>query len=113
MSYEQIFRKQIDLKILYDLFDQISVSKNGAYAINNNVYKKMVFHGLHTEFCQSMTEYYHKSKQFYATRPFTYKSFTTILRQICKYNNVDIVSKVRYIDSEYCNEYVIYLPPLT
>jgi hypothetical protein len=110
MSYEQIFRKQIDLKILYDLFDNISVSKNGLHAVDVNVYKKMVFHNMHVEFCDKLKEYYHKSKQFYATRPFTYKSFTTILRQICKYNNVDIVSKVRYVDSEYSNEYVIHLP---
>ncbi len=110
MSYEQVFRKRVDLKILFDLLDRVSVSKNGSHTLDYYVYKKIVFQNLHIEFCAYLKECYHRSKQFYATRQFTYKSFTTMLWQICKHNNVDIISRVRHVDSEYRNEYVVHLP---
>ena len=109
MSYDQLFCKKIDIQMLGRFFDKISQKKNGSYLIDYNAYKKMVFHDLHPVFCEQLKPYYHKSKHFYLDRELTYKAFTTILRQVCKYNSIKISSRVRYIESIYTNEYTIFM----
>ena len=49
MSYEQLFRKQFDKSILQDLLDKITYKTNGTYLVDENVYKKMLFHGLEVD----------------------------------------------------------------
>ncbi len=105
-----LFRKPPDNDILLRLLEEISYkNRTGGYIIDTNVYKKMVFNNLQTGFCNELAEFYHESKQHYVTRPFTYKSFATILRQICKANNISIRSRVLYIESVYSTEYTIHL----
>jgi hypothetical protein len=105
----QIFCKHIDIQILYDLFERISYKKNGCYLIDQNAYKKMLFYELQIDFVLRLKEYYHKSKHYYLEREINYKTFTTILRQICKFNSIQINSHVRYINSNYINEYIIFI----
>ena len=110
MGQDQLFREPPDNDILLRLLEQISYkNRTGGYIIDTNVYKKMLFNNLYAEFCNELAEFYHESKQYYITRPFTYKSFATILRQICKANNIVIRSRVLYIESVYSTEYTIYL----
>lgn len=109
MSYDQLFCRPIDLPMLRRFFDKISQEKNGSYLIDYNTYKKMLFHGLESMFCELLKPYYHKSKHFYLDRELTYKAFATILRQVCKYNSIKITSRVRYIESLYTIEYTIFM----
>jgi len=60
------------------------------------------------EFCETIKNYYHLSKQFYLERKMTYNSFTTILRQICKNNNIMFTSQIKYNESKYNIDYLIY-----
>jgi len=110
MGQDQLFRKPPDNDILLRLLEEISYkNRNGGYIIDTNVYKKMLFNNLNAGFCNELAEFYHESKQHYVTRPLTYKSFATILRQICKANNIAIRSRVLYIESVYSTEYTIHL----
>ena len=109
MSYDQLFCRPIDIPMLRRFFDKISQDKNGSYLIDYNAYKKMLFHDLQYVFREQLKPYYHKSKHFYLDRELTYKSFATILRQVCKYNSIKITSRVRYIESIYTNEYTIFM----
>ena len=109
MSYEQIFCRKFDVTILHNLLEQISYNNNGWYLIDHNAYKKIIFYNLHIDFFESLKEYYHKSKHYYLEREFNYKTFTTILRQVCKFNSIQINSNVRYINSKYINEYNIFI----
>ena len=109
MSYDQIFCRRLEVKILQDLLERISYNKNGWYLIDQSAYKKMLFYKLQIDFCEKLKEYYHRSKHYYLDREFNYKTFTTILRQICKFNSIKISSHVRYINSTYTNEYTILI----
>jgi hypothetical protein len=54
-------------------------------------------------------DYYHVGKQFYLTRPLSYKSFTNIVRQICKSLSVMFTSQMKYNESNYNIVYFIYV----
>ncbi len=108
MKNKQLFCKPIPNSVLFGLLDQICLKKEKFYVIDANSFRKMIFHNLHTTFIQTMLEYYHKSKQFYASREFTYNSFVNIIRQICKANKIAYTSNIKYCESDYNIEYYIY-----
>ena len=109
MVYDQLFCGTIDTQTLLDFFCKITYEKNGSYLIDYNVYKKLLFNNLKSEFCELLKPYYHKSKPYYLERDMNYNAFTTIIRQVCKFNSIKITSRVRYIESTYINEYTIFL----
>ena len=109
MSNNQLFIKNINNDVLIELLDKICHKKPGHYHLDQNAFRKMVFHGYDKDFCDYIKEYYYTSKQFYVTRTLTYKSFTNIVRQICKHNNIMFNSSIRYNDSKYSIEFYIYL----
>lgn len=104
----QIFKKHIPVTILYDLLDKICLKRNNYYVFDMNSYKKIMYNEYHIEFLKILQEYYHTGKLFYLDRKLTYNSFTTILRQICKYEAVMYTSKINYNKSKYNIDYTIY-----
>lgn len=104
----QIFKKDIPITILFELLEKISLKTDKYYLVDNNSYKKMIFHGYHTEFLNKIITYYHSSKKYYAERELTYNSFTTIIRQISKNNMIQFTSQIKYNSSKYNIEYLIY-----
>ena len=110
MFIEFEVKKSIKNDSVYDLLEKICSKTNSYYIIDQNAYKKLVYHGYHTAFFESIIECYHVSKQFYVTRKLTYNSFTNIIRQICKNNNIAFASNIKYNESKYVIEYYIYFP---
>ena len=108
MTY--VFSKQIPMQILYDLFEPECTYHDTHYIIDENMYKKMVFTGNHIPFLQALKEYYHPSKQKYLTREFTYKSFTNIIRQICRSHHYPFYTKMHYNHSQYTILYFLQKP---
>ena len=51
--------------------------------------------------------YYHISKQYYIDRELTFIRFTTIIKQICHLNNIEVITKIIYNKSKYEMEYYI------
>lgn len=104
----QIFKKQVSIKLLYELLEKICVKTDKYYFIDNNAYKKLIYYNLFATFTEAIKGFYHSSKQFYLTRKLTYNSFVNIVRQICKSNEVSILSKQKYNESEYNIDYYIF-----
>ena len=104
----QIFKNNVPSHILIDLLEKICLKTDKYYLIDMNSYKKMIFYNLQTEFCDSLKEYYHIGKHFYLNRDMTYKSFTNIIRQICKNTSIMYTSKMKYNESKYNIVYYIY-----
>ena len=105
---KQIFKTGIPPEILYDLLEQICIKTESYYIVDIVAYKKMKFHNLHEAFLNTIIEYYHYSKKFYVEREFTYNSFTNIVRQICKLNNIMFTSQIKYNESKYNIDFFIY-----
>jgi hypothetical protein len=55
-----------------------------------------------------LKDFYHYGKQFYVTRQMTYKSFTNIVRQICKNASIMHTSQMKYNESKYNIIFYIY-----
>jgi len=104
----QIFKKNVPTESLYSLLDDICLKNDKYYIFNNNSYKKGIFNNSITNFIEECKPYYHISKQKYLERKLTYNSFTTILRQICKFNKITHTSQIKYDKSTYDIIYYIY-----
>lgn len=104
---KQIFKSIVPKEILITLLDKICEKQGADYIINVNSYKRMKFHELHPGFLESIIDHYHWSKRFYIERDFTYQSFMTIIRQLCRIHSLPIESNIRYGDSTYAIEYII------
>lgn len=108
MSNNQLFRVNVKNEVLFELLDKICQKKDRYYYLDQNAFRKMLFHEYDKEFFNSIKENYYSSKQFYLTRTMSYKSFTNVVRQICKHNNILFNSYIRYNDSKYMIEFYIY-----
>jgi hypothetical protein len=93
----------------FEILEQISFIKTDKYyTINNDSLKKMKLLGLYEEFTESLKPFYKPSKQFYLTRPPKYNNLTTLIRHVCKANNIIYSSKIKYDKSNYEIIYYIY-----
>jgi hypothetical protein len=104
----QIFKSNIPIEMLMNLFDKICIKYETYYILNNNAYKKGIFNKDIQQFIEDCSQYYHSSKQKYLTRPLNYNHFITIIRQICKHLRIKYVSKIKYERSSYDIIYNIY-----
>ena len=106
----QIIKKKIPINILINLFNKLNILHNNNYYIfDYNCYKKAIHNNLIVDFLNEIKEYYHKSKLFYLERKHTYTSLLTIIRHICKNNNIPYTSKIKYSNSNYSIIYYILL----
>lgn len=104
----QLFRKQVPIELLMSLLDKICLKTDKYYLVDANAFKVLLYNNYQEEFCKTMLEYYHSSKAYYVNREFTYKSFATVIRQICKSNDVMYGSKMKYEKSLYNIDYFVY-----
>ena len=82
--------------------------ENGSYIFNNLVFKKLQYEDKINSFLNELKSYYYKNKHYYLERdPITYNQFNTLLRQLCKNNDIQLQSKVKYNASKYDVEYYI------
>lgn len=105
---KQIFRKPVPSSLLFELLDQICLKTDKYYLIDPNSYRKFIYNNLHNKLADDLVEYYHVSKQFYVQRKMTYNSFTNVVRQVCKSANIMFTSQIKYNESKYSIDYLIY-----
>ena len=104
----QIFKKSIPKEILFLLLDDIAMKNDKLYTFNGIAFKKGVFNDSIETFLEKCKPYYHLSKMKYVERKPSYNNFTTVLRQICKYNNITFTSQIKYDKSNYEIIYYVY-----
>jgi len=104
----QIFKQKVPNELLFNLLESITIKTDKYFIFNNEAFKKGLFKEVIQSFIASCEQYYHVSKRKYLERKLTYNSFTTILRQICKYNNITYTSEIKYDKSTYNIVYYVY-----
>lgn len=105
----QIFKTHVPNELLINILNNVTVKTDKFYMINNSAYKKGLFNNTIPEFIQQCIPYYHISKRKYLEKKLTYNSFITVIRQICKFNNITYTSQVKYNKSTYDILYYIYI----
>lgn len=96
--------------ILMKLFQETCIKSeiDNSYIFNNESYKKGIFNKTIPSFIEICKVHYVQSKQHYIERKMSYNYFITILRQICKHNNIKYTSKIIYDKSDYNITYYFY-----
>ncbi len=107
----QLFKKNIDKKLLFEFLEEICIeTDNDYYLVDNSAFKRSVLKEKLPPFLEKIKDCYHVSKQFYVTRTTKYTSFLTVIRQICKANCIAYTSKIHYERSDYEIKYYIMKP---
>ena len=104
----QIFKSSIEPHILFDFLEQICIKTDQKYVLDNTSYKKAGFLQIIEKFIEDITPFYHISKKYYVTRKPSYKMLTTVIRQICRLNNIFYKQNIIYRQSQYEIVYSIY-----
>ena len=105
----QIFKKNIPNTLFFNLLDSICLKNDKHYTFTIDSFKKGVYNEAISTFITECTSYYHLSKRKYLEKKLTYNSFTTILRQICNFNQIKYTSQIRYDKSTYSIIYYFYV----
>ena len=106
---KQIFKKDPPLNVLKELLQNIAIKDGEKYMLNKYCFKKATLNNEIEPFINSMNDYYHLSKNHYLKKNHTLTSLITIIRQICKFYNIKMVSKIKYYNSIYETIYYIYI----
>jgi hypothetical protein len=104
----QLFKLKLDKADLYNFLNKITSESNDNFIINNVIYKKAVFHNYINEYYDIIRPCYYESKRYYVDKKITYRSFITVIRQICRYLCIPFTSKINYMKSTY--EISYYVP---
>ena len=112
MTGHMIFDKKVEISLypLFKLLDSMGIISNDIYVINTNAFNKMVQLKLYESFQQDILQFYLPQYRFYVYRPFTYNSFTTLVRQLCKYIDYPFATSIVYEHSKHTIVY--YLPKM-
>ena len=104
----QIFKKIYPKNILIEFLKKYCNHNDKYITFTKSSFKKMKIDNKCQPFFDDLKEYYHKSKQFYVTRTPIYKHFITVIKQLCKINDIPYNSKIIYFKSTYELNYNIY-----
>jgi hypothetical protein len=104
----QIFKNKVPTTLFFELLDKICSKNEKHYTFNSDAFKKGVYTEDITKFFEVCKPYYFLSKRKYLEKKVSYNSFSTILRQICKFNKIVYTSQIIYNKSDYNIVYYIY-----
>tara|TARA_B110001452_G_C15238339_1_gene428760 strand:- start:373 stop:705 length:333 start_codon:yes stop_codon:yes gene_type:complete len=100
MSYI-IFKKDLSSNILYDFLKINCIIENEYLVLNKLIFKKYEYNNIIQEFYDILKLYYRKSKIFYLEREISYNNLLTVIRQICRFKNINYFSKIKYDRNKY------------
>jgi hypothetical protein len=101
------FKRPVTLNILFDLLDKICLLQEKNYVFDMTAYNKMKYLQLDEGFIQTLKEYYLPNNMHYLTKEINFKNFIIIVKQICKYHQLNVSLKNVCINGEYQNIYFI------
>jgi hypothetical protein len=104
----QIFKNRFPNSLFFELLNKICVKNEKYYLFNLDAFKKGVYNDYFQCFFEVCKPYYFLSKHKYFEKKIMYNTFSTILRQICNYNNILYTSRIIYNKSKYNIVYYIY-----
>lgn len=105
----QIFKEPIPRTILFDFLEHTTERDWDHYVFDSIAFRRANYNSFISEFIEKCRPYYHQAKQkHYLDKTMTYKTFVTILRQICNFNNIPYINKTIYVHSKHEIIYWIY-----
>ena len=110
----QIFKTNVPNEVFFSFIESIKSNNDDTnmIVINNDSYKRSTLKNELQDFLDKILECYHISKIHYVTLKMSYYKFTTVIRQICKQNQISYTSKIKYFRSTYEIIYYIVNPNL-
>lgn len=105
----QLFKTNVPIELFTALLETNCTKHNNYYLFNNASFKKGILNESIEAFIDNIKDFYHLSKQKYLTNKRSYNMFTTIIRQICKSNNIVFTSQILYDKSKYEIVYYIFI----
>ena len=99
----QIFKRNVPKNVLFDFLEKINCQKTDKYyIIDITTYKRIIYNNDLEEFFNLIKDYYYMSKFHYIDiKHTTHNKFNTIIRQLCKCNNVEFSKYIKYDKSTY------------
>jgi len=106
----QVFKKPIPKNILFHFLERIGCQKTDKfYIVDITAFKRAIYNNDLEMFIQSIKEYYYMSKLHYIDMTHaSYNKFNTIIRQLCKCNNVAFSKYIKYDKSSYSVVYNVH-----
>lgn len=104
------FTEPIPISLLFILLQELCMVSNQCYIMDMPAYYNGIHKGLIQKFMEDCNPYYLPSKKFYTTNELTYKSFLTVVRHVCKINNISYSNHIQYSHSIYQVVYHIRIP---
>jgi hypothetical protein len=106
----QIFKKNIPKNVLFDFLEKINCQKTDKYyIIDITTYKRIIYNNDLEEFFNLIKEYYYMSKFHYIDiKHVSHNKFNTVIRQLCKCNNVEYSKYIKYDKSSYSVVHNVY-----
>lgn len=104
----QTFKTGVDKFILFEFLEEICEKNDEFYTFNMSSYKRAELFNNITDFIEKIKPCYHISKLFYVEKIHSYTSLCTIIRQICKLNDIMFKKKIIYSKSKYNIPHFIY-----
>ena len=105
----KLLKTPVPNELVYGFIKKIAykMPNSNYYLIDITAYKKATYcdephitHSLLQQFCNDLMPYYCKDKQFFITRKMSYNNLNTILRQLCRYNNIECNTDRKYDKSK-------------
>lgn len=96
-----IFKEDISNEILYDFLKIHCILENNYYVLDKLIYKKYEYNNQIDLLKDKLKEKYKDSKKFYLERKNNYNNLLTIIRHLCKKNNINYRSKIKYDKNKY------------
>ena len=100
-----IFKTDIPNTILFDFLKIYCHNENEYFILDKLIFKQYEYNNLVSDFYDKIRDNYKEAKRYYLDRSVSYNNFLTIIRQICKNNNIPYYSKIKYDKNKY---YIIY-----
>jgi len=83
------------------------------YVFTNSAFKKAKYQGEIPKFIDSVKNFYYNSKRKYTDRKMSFKHFSNVLRQNCRFHKITFYSKIKYRKSKHETDYYIILSDST
>ena len=103
----EIFKEEISNEILYNFLKLNCKIENNNYILDNDTFKKYEYNNELEEFINNLRNKYKESKKYYIERLINYNNLLTIIRQICKKNDINYSKKIKYYNNNYSINYYI------
>jgi hypothetical protein len=108
---KQVYRTIPPIEPLQDLLVTYGEKTDKFVLIRPSTFNRIRYHEKLFPYLHSLEPHFHMSKLTYCTRrPFAYKNFMTLVRQICKLHRIPVVPSIRYDHSNYEMQYSVFFP---